>query len=127
MTLPPFQLRVARPTADLAAAVAFYRDLVGLPLLSSFADHDGFSGAILGEPERQLELVAHDGVVPSPTSEDQLVLYLGSADAVTRAAERIEAGGHARRVPANPYWVADGAAAFTDPDGYWLILSPSRY
>ncbi len=121
------QVRIARPTADLDAAVAFYRDLVGLPLLSSFADHAGFSGAILGEPGRQLELVAHDGVVPSPTSEDQLVLYLGSPDEVSRVAARVEAGGHERRVPANPYWSADGAAAFTDPDGYWLILSPSRY
>ena len=120
------ELRLVVTTDDYDAAVAFYRDLVGLPLLSSFADHDGFSGAILGDLARQLELVAHDGVVPTPTSEDQLVLYFGSADEVAVLADRIEAAGHARRVPANPYWVDDGAVAFTDPDGYWLILSPSR-
>ena len=76
------QIRVARPTARLDETAAFYRDLVGLPVLASFTDHDGFSGVILGVP-------------PS--------------------------------APANPYWEHDGARCFVDPDGYWLVLSPSEW
>jgi YycE-like protein len=123
------QIRVARPTSDLRAAVMFYRDLVQLPVLAEFHDHDGFSGVILGVPDesRQLELVWHEGTVPSPTTEDQLVLYLGSAAAVAAVAERLEAGGVSPRPPANPYWSADGARCFVDPDGYWLVLSPSSW
>jgi catechol 2,3-dioxygenase-like lactoylglutathione lyase family enzyme len=127
--MAPMQARVARPTRDLERACAFYRDAVGLPVLSSFTDHDGFSGAIVGVPDasHQLELVFHPGVEPSPTTEDQLVLYLGSVAAVTERAATIEAAGHERRSPANPYWTREGAIAFVDPDGYWLILSPDRW
>jgi catechol 2,3-dioxygenase-like lactoylglutathione lyase family enzyme len=123
------QIRVARPTSDLGRACAFYRDAVGLPVLSSFADHEGFSGAILGVPDaaHQLELVHHADVEPSPTTEDQLVLYLGSAVAVAGRAAAIRAAGYEPRSPSNPYWTREGAVAFVDPDGYWLILSPDSW
>lgn len=123
------QIRVARPTARLDETAAFYRDLVGLPVLATFTNHDGFSGVILGIPDatHQLELVEQQDVRPAPTSEDQLVLYLGSRDTVTRVAGRIEQGGIAPSAPANPYWEQDGAISFVDPDGYWLILSPSSW
>jgi catechol 2,3-dioxygenase-like lactoylglutathione lyase family enzyme len=120
------EVRVARPTRDLRRALAFYRDAVRLELLSSFEDHDGYSGAILRVPglELQLELVFHGAVEPSPTAEDQLVLYLGSAGAVAQRAAAIRAAGYDPSPPANPYWAREGAIGFVDPDGYWLILSP---
>ena len=123
------QVRVARPTRDLDRACAFYRDAVGLPVISAFADHDGFSGAILGVPDaaHQLELVCHLDVQPSPTTEDQLVLYLGSEAAVADRAASIRAAGYELRSPSNPYWTREGAIAFVDPDGYWLILSPDNW
>ena len=123
------QARVARPTGDLDRAGNFYRHAVGLPILASFADHHGYSGVVFGVPDAacQLELVLHPGVEPSPTDEDQLVLYLGSADAVAERGAAITAAGYAPRQPANPYWTREGAAAFVDPDGYWLILSPDSW
>ena len=76
------QVRVARPTRDLEAARSFYGALLGIPVLASFEDHDGYSGVVFGLPDssRQLEVVYREGVTPSPTAEDQLVFYLGSAD-----------------------------------------------
>jgi catechol 2,3-dioxygenase-like lactoylglutathione lyase family enzyme len=123
------QVRVSRPTRDLERACAFYRDAVGLPVLSSFADHEGYSGVILGVPDatHQLELVFRIDVEPSPTPEDQLVLYLGSGVAVADRAAAIEAAGYEPRLSQNPYWAREGASAFVDPDGYWLILSPDRW
>lgn len=120
------QVRVARPTRDLGHALAFYRDAVGLQVISSFVDHDGYTGEILGLPDTdvQLELVSHDGVEPSPTAEDQLVLYLGSVNAVADRAASIRTAGYESTSPSNPYWVREGAVAFVDPDGFWLILSP---
>jgi catechol 2,3-dioxygenase-like lactoylglutathione lyase family enzyme len=122
-------VRVARPTRDLEAAAAFYRDALGLPVLGSFEDHDGFSGLILGVPDasRQLELVASPDAEPAPTAEDQLVLYLGSAAAVEAAAARIGAAGYEPRSSPNPYWANVRAVCFVDPDGYWLVLSPQSW
>jgi hypothetical protein len=123
------QVRVARPTSAFAATVAFYRDLVRLPVLGEFEDHGGFSGVIFGLPDasRQLELVSHHDTKPSPTTEDQLVLYLGSESDVAAVASRLEAGGFEAQSPLNPYWTADGARCFVDPDGYWLVLSSSSW
>jgi catechol 2,3-dioxygenase-like lactoylglutathione lyase family enzyme len=123
------QVRIARPTRDLGRALAFYRDLVGLPVLASFEGHDGYGGAILGLPDEttQLELVFHAAVEPAPTAEDQLVLYFGSADEVAARAAAIGGGGHEPKPAANPYWTRTGAVAFVDPDGYWLILSPDNW
>jgi catechol 2,3-dioxygenase-like lactoylglutathione lyase family enzyme len=120
------QIRIARPTRELAAAASFYGDVLGLPVLASFDDHDGFSGIIFGLPDasRQLELVSHEGVPPSPTSEDQLVLYLGSSQRVAEDASRLLAAGFESRPSSNPYWQRTGAVCFVDPDGYGLILSP---
>jgi catechol 2,3-dioxygenase-like lactoylglutathione lyase family enzyme len=123
-----FQLRVARPTRNLAAAVSFYA-LLGVPVLSSFEDLDGYSGVIIGLPDasRQLELVYREGETPSPTPEDQLVLYLGSGERVETEAARISAAGFEPRPAANPYWARNGAVSFVDPDGYWLVLSPESW
>ena len=122
-------MRVARPTRDLATAVRFYHDLLGLPVLGSFEDHDGFSGVILGLPDakRQLELVASQDASPQPTAEDQLVLYLGTDEGVASAAARLEQAGFEPRRSPNPYWAKAGAACFVDPDGYWLVLSPQSW
>jgi len=122
------QIRVARPTRDLERAAAFYQ-LLELPVLASFEDHDGYSGVVLGlpDPSRQLELVLRDGELPSPTEEDQLVLYLGSSERVSQKAERIRAAGFEPSDAANPYWERNGAVCFVDPDGYRLILSPDAW
>jgi catechol 2,3-dioxygenase-like lactoylglutathione lyase family enzyme len=122
------QIRIARPTSDLERAATFYR-LLQLPVVASFEDHAGYSGVVFGLPDasRQLELVHHAGETPAPTGEDQLVLYLGSAGAVARAAEGIRAAGFEPQAAANPYWGESGALCFVDPDGYWLILSPDAW
>jgi catechol 2,3-dioxygenase-like lactoylglutathione lyase family enzyme len=123
------QIRVARPTRDLAAARRFYGEALGLPVVASFENHDGYSGVVFGLPDvsRQLELVAHEGEQPAPAEEDQLVLYLGSVAELEATASRLRAAGFEPRVPANPYWERNGAVGFVDPDGYWLILSPEAW
>ena len=75
----------------------------------------------------QLELVLQAEVEPSPTEEDQLVLYLGSADAVAEPAASIGSAGYDVKTASNPYWAREGAIAFVDPDGYRLILSPGSW
>lgn len=123
------QIRVARPTRDLDAARRFYGELLGLPVIASFEDHDGYSGLVFGLPDssRQLELVWHEAAAPSPTEEDQLVLYLSSAEEVATAASRLRAAGFEPREALNPYWGQNGGVCFVDPDGYWFVLSPEAW
>ena len=50
------QLRLVLETADLDAALAFYRDTLGLPELESYQGDGGARVAILGIPTATLEL-----------------------------------------------------------------------
>ena len=122
-------IRVARPTIDLDRIRSFYEHVVGLPLLWSFVDHDGFDGAIFGLPDEtsQLELVrSPHGDVPAATNEDALVLYHGARGA-SDLIDRLRRGGTVELTAddptLNPYWPRHGACAFVDPDGYRLIVA----
>ena len=118
-------LRVARPTDQLAAAVAFYRDGLGFDVLFEFTDHDGFDGAMLGVKGAayHLELTRKAGhaVGRAPTRDNVLVFYLPDRADWDAAIARLEAAGH-RAVPSfNPYWDQRGKT-FEDPDGYRIVL-----
>lgn len=132
MTPPIAAMRTARPTTDLPRIRRFYEEVVGLPVLGDFADHDGFDGAIFGVPDgrAQLELVASPhGEAPAPTGEDALVLYADDAEAAAALATRLREAGAPEVTLAtdptlNPYWPSNGATCFTDPDGYRLVVVP---
>jgi catechol 2,3-dioxygenase-like lactoylglutathione lyase family enzyme len=128
--MPVAGMRVARPTSALARSRDFYERVLGLSVLWSFEDHDGFDGVILGLPDEraQLELTSpRERLVPTPTVEDVLVLYLSDSHEVVDLADRLRAAGH-HEVPSddptlNPYWPRAGARVFVDPDGYRLVLA----
>jgi catechol 2,3-dioxygenase-like lactoylglutathione lyase family enzyme len=46
-------VRIARLSADLAAAVKFYRDGLGFEVLYEFKDHDGFDAVMLSAAREQ--------------------------------------------------------------------------
>jgi len=123
-------LRAARPTDDLDAVVAFYRDGLGLAVLSAFRDHDGFDGVMLGRAGGgyHLEFTRRPGrpAGGAPSGEHLLVFYLPDEDAWRAAVARLEGQGH-RPVPAeNPYWDRRGRT-FADPDGYRVVLQNAAW
>jgi catechol 2,3-dioxygenase-like lactoylglutathione lyase family enzyme len=124
-------MRVARPTADLDRIRSFYEHVVGLRLLWSFVDHDGFDGVIFGLPDEraQLEIVrSPHGDVPAPTNEDALVLYRSDTSAADDLVGRLRRAGAVEVTDdptLNPYWARHGARTFSDPDGYRLIVAPA--
>lgn len=129
MDFSPVDVRVTRCTERLDALAGFYRDDLGLPELSSFSGHAGWSGVILGlpGPSRQLELTHHERGSPAPVPgpDDVLVLYLADAGAVRAASERLDSAGHPRVEPENPWWRDHGAECFADPDGWPVVLLPA--
>jgi len=123
--LPVVQVRFARPTDQLNAVVRFYTEGLGLPVVASFAGHDGYDGVMIGLPGRDLhlEFTQHiDGSpCPAPTRDNLLVLYISDQTAIDRLAARLAAMGHAPVEPENPYWL-DKSVTFEDPDGWRVVL-----
>jgi catechol 2,3-dioxygenase-like lactoylglutathione lyase family enzyme len=118
-------LRVARPTDDLAAVVAFYRDGLGLDVLYEFRDHDGFDGVMLGHKGTAYHLEftgsARHRAGRAPTSDNLLVFYLPNEAEWRAAVARLERVGHQPVKAFNPYWDKTGRT-FEDPDGYRVVL-----
>jgi catechol 2,3-dioxygenase-like lactoylglutathione lyase family enzyme len=115
--------RVARPTAHLPSAIAFYRDLLGLTVTGGFEDHAGYDGVFLALPGGgELELTAGP-VAPQPgTDEDLFVLYLATLDEVAEVAAQLGAAGVPSVTSSNPYW-QHWAREFLDPDGYRVLVA----
>jgi catechol 2,3-dioxygenase-like lactoylglutathione lyase family enzyme len=122
---PAPKLRVARPTDDIDALLAFYRDGLGLSLLYRFGDHDGFDGAMLGAPGApyhfEFTRKAGHAAGRAPSQDHLAVFYLPDRDAWRAAVERMQRAGFAPVAAFNPYWDREGLT-FEDPDGYRIVL-----
>jgi hypothetical protein len=123
--LPVVQMRIARPTNQLARIVAFYRDGVGLPVIFSYEDDANYDGIMFGLPGRafNLEITQHrgDGPCPVPSPDTLLVFYLLDKQIITRTVARLAEMGHHPVPPRNPYWEAQGIT-IPDPDGWHIVL-----
>jgi catechol 2,3-dioxygenase-like lactoylglutathione lyase family enzyme len=123
-------IRIARPTDAMSAVVAFYRDGLGLEVLGSFEDHDGFDGVMLGLGGLawHLEFTRKKGhaVGRAPSEDNLLVFYLPDGDAWRAAIARMEGAGYAAVASFNPYWDRRGRT-FEDPDGYRVVLQNSEW
>ena len=127
--LHPGALRFARASAHYDQTIAFYRDLVGLPVVGEFSDSFGEDGTIFGLPDTnvQLEIVRTGGNAESAAGAfDQLILYLDDADAVAAATAPLR-GELAPDPETHAYWQANGAVAYLDPDGRSLVFAPWVY
>jgi catechol 2,3-dioxygenase-like lactoylglutathione lyase family enzyme len=124
------KLRVARPTDDLDALLRFYRDGLGLAVLTWFRDHDGFDGVMLGHPGAAWHLefthAAGHAAGRAPTPDNLLVLYLPDEGEWRAAVARMRAAGIAPVAAFNPYRDRQGAT-FEDPDGYRVVLQNAAW
>jgi len=125
-SLPVVQVRIARPTNQLEAIVRFYHDGLGLPHLGTFEDHEGYSGVMLGLPDRDFHLEftsRSDGSpCPEPTPDHLFVLYLADGSAIEAQVAQLKAFGHHPVAPLNPYWARYGVTV-PDPDGWRVVLA----
>jgi catechol 2,3-dioxygenase-like lactoylglutathione lyase family enzyme len=116
-------MRVVRSSAHYEATIAFYRDLVGLPVIDRFQASYGEDGTIFGLPSwtTHLEVVrSRDGETPI-AEFDQLVFYLEDADAVEAATRPLLANGIRPVQKQHPYWDDNGGVTFLDPDGRGIV------
>ena len=124
-SLPVTQVRIARPTDHLDKVTRFYCDGLGLALVGTFEDHDGYDGVLIALPDDglHLELTSRAGADPSPppSPDDLLVLYIPDAAAIDDLVQRLAGLGHHPVAPLNPYW-QDRAVTIADPDGRRVVL-----
>jgi len=118
-------LRIARPTDHLAAIAQMYSRGLGLQILGSFIDHDGFDGVILGHPHcpYHLEFTSKAGLTVgcAPNPDHLLVFYLPDiADWECRSTQMLAAG-FIEVQSCNPYWDVHGRT-FQDVDEYRVVL-----
>ena len=123
-------LRIARPVSDLTKSTGLYCQGLGLRILASFKDSDGFDGVMLGVPDSgyhfEFTCCRTHPVAPSPTAEDLIVLYIPlEAEWEARCASMSAAG--FIQVPSfNPYWDLSGRT-YEDPDGYRVVLQQTEW
>jgi catechol 2,3-dioxygenase-like lactoylglutathione lyase family enzyme len=114
MTVPVKQLRLVLETADLDAAVDFYRDCLGLGELESYDGPDGARVVILAVPSATLELANSAQVryideveVGSPTSRPYALtvrVAFEVSDATTAAMHLETAGATLLAAPTETPW-----------------------
>jgi catechol 2,3-dioxygenase-like lactoylglutathione lyase family enzyme len=124
--LHPGALRWVRSSTNYDDTIAFYRDLVGLPVVEAFRGSYGEDGTIFGLPDTatQMEIVRSQGIKAGADRFDQLVFYLADGDALTRAVAPLLGAGIIPEPAPHPYWHANGAVVFLDPDGRGVVYAP---
>jgi catechol 2,3-dioxygenase-like lactoylglutathione lyase family enzyme len=121
--LPVGAVRVGRSSAHYEQTIRFYRDLVGLAVLDSFAGSYGADGTIFGLPDTsvKLEIVRSTEPVVRTHRVDMLVFYLPDEVAQERLTARMAAAG-VEPTSQHPYWAANGGVTFQDPDGREVVF-----
>jgi len=118
------KMRFARHAQNLKKMQHFYVTLLGLSVISSFKNHNGYNGVILGcdGGQWQIELTSSENVPNHLYDEDDLlVLYFDSLKKYEEAIERLN---HARIIefaPLNPFWEENGKL-YKDPEGFRVVL-----
>lgn len=119
------QFRIARPSDKLQELVHFYHQALGLPVIGSFTNHDGYDGVMIGLPgaEYHLEFTQHrlGSACPAPSKDNLLVLYFDEHKEYENALQRLTDRGYLPVAPENPYW-EDKSTTFEDPDGWRIVL-----
>jgi catechol 2,3-dioxygenase-like lactoylglutathione lyase family enzyme len=117
-------MRFARRSSNFEATVRFYREVVGLPLYETFEASYGSNGAIFGLPSWNLTLEIVESTEPVPVDHgEQLCLYFPDSEAQQAAIARLQAAG-LEPAEQHPYWEANGAVTYRDPDGREVVFAP---
>jgi catechol 2,3-dioxygenase-like lactoylglutathione lyase family enzyme len=124
--LRPGAVRFTWTSAAYDDTIAFYRDVVGLPIVDEFHASFGEDGVIFGLPDtaNHLEIVRAQGAARPADPLDLLVFYLDDADAVVAATAAFRSRGLTPEAEPHPYWAANGGVVYRDPDGRGVVYAP---
>lgn len=119
------EFRNARHTDNLKLIEAFYTGIIGLEVLFSFQDHNGYNGLFLGKQGHDWHLEftsSKDKARHKFDIEDMLVFYPTEKDEYDKIVDQIEANNIEKIQSRNPYW-NDNGIMILDPDGFGVVVS----
>jgi len=107
-----------------------YCEGLGLRVVDSFENHEGFDGVMLGLSGATYHFEfthcrAHP-VAPTPTPEDLAVFYIPASAEWEAACSKMLAAGFRQVSSINPYWEVRGRT-YQDPDGYRVVLQNAEW
>lgn len=117
--------RFARHTNNLEQLKAFYINTLGLELLGSFENHDGYDGIFIGKPNENwhLEFTQTSEKVNHKFDEDDILVFYPKTKAeYFSILEKFTEHNISFVEPKNPYWKENGKMIL-DPDGFRIIIS----
>jgi catechol 2,3-dioxygenase-like lactoylglutathione lyase family enzyme len=117
--------RFARHTNDLEQLNSFYVKTLGMEILGSFQNHNGYDGVFIGKLNENwhLEFTKSDEIIHfNFGDEDILVFYPSTRLEYDSILERINNSSIKIIKAKNPYWNENGKM-FHDPDGYKIVIS----
>ena len=126
----PYHLRIARSVKDIERTKDMYCRGLGLRVIGSFENHDGFDGVMLGvagaDYHFEFTHCRTHPVLPRPTVEDLAVFYVPSVSEWQAMCDSMLAAGFTQVTAFNPYWEARGRT-FEDCDGYRVVLQQAEW
>ena len=124
------KIRIARPTDDLEECKRFYAVGLGLDVLASFEDHEGFDGVMIGGKgfPWHLEFTKKKGhpAGRAPGADNVLVVYCEVWQGVLAIEKKMRGMGYLPVTTFNPYWEEIGIT-FEDHDGYRVTLAAQKW
>lgn len=103
---------------------------LGLRVVSSFENHEGFDGVMLGlggaNYHFEFTYCRTDPVAPTPTPEDLVVYYIPAPAEWERVCSKMLAAGFKQVPSLNPYWELQGRT-YEDHDGYRVVLQNAEW
>ena len=119
------QIRIARPTDQLKELIHFYCEGLGLNIIGSFNEHDGYDGVMLGMPDASVHLEftqhANGSPCPAPTRDNLLVFYYDDHQNYQAAVAQLRSINAKEVKPENDYWTGK-SVSFEDSDGWGIVL-----
>lgn len=126
----PLHLRIARPVRNLTKTQDMYCRGLGLHVVGSFENHDGFDGVMLGIAGSiyhfEFTQCRKHPVVPTPTVEDLTVFYIPAPAEWKDACNNMLVAGFKQVEPFNPHWDVRGCT-YEDQDGYRIVLQNTEW
>lgn len=119
------KLRIARATNDLKRTVELYSSGIGLKVLGSFENHEGFDGVMLGSTDVdyhfEFTYEAGNQAPSSNSTENLIVFYISEPLEFEKIKTQMITAGFKKVKSHNPYWDTHGDT-FEDFEGYRVVI-----
>lgn len=118
-------VRFARHTNNLEAIKSFYIGILGLELLGSFENHNGYDGVFIGIPNTDWHLEftkSNEEIAFNCNEDDILVFYPNTKIEFNVLISNLLRHNISSITSKNPYWNENGKM-YLDPEGYRVVIS----